>query len=95
MPLSLEDKAAGLLIVRLGNNLPPAVTASEQEAEVADLLDRLHVMVAPMIIGSGRPAFSLPEIKKLDSALRPKAQMVDLGSDMLFDLDFTRSTVDE
>jgi len=61
----------------------------------ADLLDRLHVMVAPMIIGSGRPAFSLPEIKKLDSALRPKAQMVDLGSDMLFDLDFIRSTVDE
>ena len=61
----------------------------------ADLLDRLHVMVAPMIIGSGRPAFSLPEIKKLDRALRPKAQMVDLGSDMLFDLDFTRSTVDE
>ncbi|PXX90754.1 deaminase [Marinobacter vulgaris] len=55
----------------------------------ADLLDRLHVMVAPMIIGSGRPAFSLPEISYLDSALRPRAQMVDLGSDMLFDLDFS------
>lgn len=60
----------------------------------SDLLDRLHVMVAPMIIGSGRPAFSLPEIRKLDSALRPKAQMVDLGSDMLFDLDFRRSAGD-
>jgi diaminohydroxyphosphoribosylaminopyrimidine deaminase / 5-amino-6-(5-phosphoribosylamino)uracil reductase len=45
--------------------------------------------VAPMIIGSGRPAFSLPEIEKLDSALRPSANMVDLGSDMLFDLDFS------
>ncbi|KPQ01322.1 RibD family protein [Marinobacter sp. HL-58] len=56
----------------------------------ADLLDRLHVMVAPMIIGSGRPAFSLPEISHLGSALRPRAQMLDLGSDMLFDLDFTR-----
>lgn len=56
----------------------------------ADLLDRLHVMVAPMIIGSGRPAFSLPEISHLGSALRPRAQMVDLGSDMLFDLDFSR-----
>lgn len=54
----------------------------------AKLLDRLHVMVAPMIIGSGRPAFSLPEITNLDSALRPRAQMVDLGTDMLFDLDF-------
>jgi riboflavin-specific deaminase-like protein len=56
----------------------------------AGLLDHLHVMVAPMIIGSGRPAFSLPEIEKLDSALRPSANMVDLGSDMLFDLDFSR-----
>lgn len=55
----------------------------------AGLLDHLHVMVAPMIIGSGRPAFSLPEIEKLDSALRPSANMVDLGSDMLFDLDFS------
>ncbi len=45
-------------------------------------------MVAPMIIGSGRPAFSLPEIDQLDAALRPKAQLVNLGSDMLFDLAF-------
>ncbi len=55
----------------------------------AGLLDRLHVMVAPMIIGSGRPAFSLPEIDLLSDALRPRAQLVSLGSDMLFDLDFS------
>jgi riboflavin-specific deaminase-like protein len=55
----------------------------------AGLLDRLHVMVAPMIIGSGRPAFSLPEIDLLDDALRPRARLVNLGSDMLFDLDFS------
>lgn len=54
----------------------------------AQLLDRLHVMVAPMIIGSGRPAFTLPEIDKLDDALRPRATMVNLGSDMLFALEF-------
>ncbi|MGO1693958.1 MAG: RibD family protein [Marinobacter sp.] len=54
----------------------------------AGLLDRLHVMVAPMIIGSGRPAFSLPEIDFLDNALRPASQFVNLGTDMLFDLDF-------
>ncbi|MCM0611801.1 RibD family protein [Marinobacter sediminum] len=56
----------------------------------AGLLDRLHVMVAPMIIGSGRPAFSLPEIDLLDDALRPRAQLINLGSDMLFDLDFSQ-----
>lgn len=54
----------------------------------AQLLDRLHVMVAPMIIGSGRPAFTLPEIDQLDDALRPQATMVNLGSDMLFALEF-------
>lgn len=53
----------------------------------AGLLDRLHVMVAPMIIGSGRAAFSLPEIESLTHAMRPQAQVVNLGSDTLFDLD--------
>ncbi|MEM7789542.1 MAG: glycoside hydrolase family 3 N-terminal domain-containing protein [Bacteroidota bacterium] len=40
MPLTPAEKAAGLLIVRLGNNLPPAITASEQADDVARLLDR-------------------------------------------------------
>lgn len=57
----------------------------------AGLLNRLHVMVAPMIIGSGRPAFSLPEIDYLDDALRPASRFVNLGTDMLFDLDFSVS----
>lgn len=55
----------------------------------AGLVDRLHVLVSPMIIGSGQPAFSLPEIDSLRDALRPRARMVNLGSDMLFDLDFS------
>ena len=49
---SLEDKAAGLLIVRLGNNLPPAVTASEAEPEVAALLDRYPI--GGLILFNGR-----------------------------------------
>lgn len=57
----------------------------------AGLIDSLHVLVAPMIIGSGRPAFSLPEIDQLDDALRPNARCVNLGSDMLFALDFPES----
>lgn len=60
----------------------------------AGLLNRLHVIVAPMIIGSGRPAFSLPEIENLDMALRPAHQMLNLGSDMLFDLDLSRPCTD-
>lgn len=52
----------------------------------ADLLDRLHVLVAPLIIGSGRPAFTLPPMTDLEGALRPRARVFDLGSDTLFDL---------
>lgn len=57
----------------------------------AGRLDRLHVMVAPMIIGSGYPAFTLPEIDRLRDAIWPQARVVNLGSDVLFDLDLRRS----
>ena len=50
--MTLEDKAAGLLIVRLGNNLPPAVTASDAEGGVAALLDRYAV--GGLILFNGR-----------------------------------------
>lgn len=53
----------------------------------AGLLDRLHVSVAPLVIGSGRPGITLPEIQTLDEARRPPARHFRLGSDVLFDLD--------
>jgi diaminohydroxyphosphoribosylaminopyrimidine deaminase / 5-amino-6-(5-phosphoribosylamino)uracil reductase len=48
-------------------------------------LDRLHVAVAPMIIGSGRPAFSLPSIETLDHALTFECRHFVTGRDVLFD----------
>lgn len=53
----------------------------------AKCLDRLHSVVAPMLIGSGRPALTLPEIDSLDDALRPACRYFRLGDDMLFDLE--------
>lgn len=53
----------------------------------ADTLDRLHLTVAPMLIGSGRPGVTLPEIDSLDQALRPPCRIFRLGGDTLFDLD--------
>jgi riboflavin-specific deaminase-like protein len=58
----------------------------------AGLLDRLHVCVAPMIIGSGKPSITLEPIRSLSDALRPKARHFRLGDDVLFDLDFGRRT---
>ncbi|ARS53612.1 RibD family protein [Kushneria konosiri] len=52
-------------------------------------LDRLHSMVTPMIIGSGRPTLTLPVIECLSQAMRPSSRHFSLGEDVLFDLEFT------
>lgn len=52
----------------------------------ANLVDRLHLLVAPLIIGSGRPAFTFAPLTTLEGALRPQARVFALGSDTLFDL---------
>ena len=51
----------------------------------AGLVDRLHVAVSPLIIGSGPSGISLSPVERLSSALRPEAQIYSLGSDILFD----------
>lgn len=56
----------------------------------AGALDRLHVMVAPLLIGSGRPGLSLPPIGTLDEALRPRSRSFACGTDTLFDLELSR-----
>ncbi|MET0287170.1 MAG: RibD family protein, partial [Polyangiales bacterium] len=53
------------------------------------VLDRLHVSVAPMILGSGAPAFALPPIDRLDEALNPSCRTFTLGADVLFDCELS------
>lgn len=57
----------------------------------AGALDRLHLSVAPLLIGSGRPAITLPPIRRLDEALRPPVRHFRLGNDLLFDLSLKRT----
>ncbi|MDW5376586.1 RibD family protein [Halomonas sp. HP20-15] len=52
----------------------------------ADVLHRLHLLVAPLLIGSGRPGLRLPPIDSLDQARRPPSRCFPLGDDTLFDL---------
>jgi riboflavin-specific deaminase-like protein len=53
----------------------------------AGVLDRLHIAVAPIIIGSGKGGLRLPEIAHLDQALRPPCRTYAMGGDVLFDFD--------
>lgn len=55
----------------------------------AGAFDRLHVCVAPLLIGSGRAALSLPPIDTLGDALRPPCRVAAMGDDVLFDFDLS------
>ncbi len=54
----------------------------------AGALHRLHLSIAPMVIGSGPVGVNLPPIDELDGALRPRTMTYHLGGDVLFDCVF-------
>jgi diaminohydroxyphosphoribosylaminopyrimidine deaminase / 5-amino-6-(5-phosphoribosylamino)uracil reductase len=55
----------------------------------AGCLDRLHVVVAPLILGAGPAAFDLAPVERVDQALRPPIRCHRLGDEMLFDCDLS------
>ena len=57
----------------------------------ADLLDRLHLAVAPLLIGDGRPAIRLQPRAALGDCRRPRYRVFRMGADMLFDFDLRAS----
>jgi riboflavin-specific deaminase-like protein len=53
----------------------------------ANLLDRLQMAIAPLIIGDGRPAIRLPAPAALGDCHRPRYRVFRMGGDVLFDCD--------
>ncbi len=52
----------------------------------AGAVNRLYLLVAPMLIGSGKTGLDLPPIDQLTEALRPETRSYSLeGGDVLFD----------
>ena len=55
----------------------------------ARCLDRLHVVVAPIILGSGRPSFALPPVERVGDALSMSMHVHPLDGEVLFDCDLS------
>ncbi len=57
----------------------------------AGLLDRLHVTVAPLLLGDGIAAFRLPPVARPEDGMRLAWTMHKLGEDVLFDIAVNRA----
>jgi riboflavin-specific deaminase-like protein len=57
----------------------------------AGALDRLHVTVAPLLLGAGIPAFTLPGVATPQDGLRLEWEIHRLGADLLFDIPLARA----
>ena len=55
----------------------------------AGMLDRLHLVTAPVLLGQGRPSLQAPLAEALADCPRPPTRMFPLGRDWLFDLALT------
>ncbi len=59
----------------------------------AGCLDRLHIMVAPLILGSGLPSLALPPVARVTDALRIPMRTHRINDEMLFDCDLSGQRV--
>jgi riboflavin-specific deaminase-like protein len=55
----------------------------------ADLLDRLQIAIAPILIGEGRPTVRLAPQVRLRDCRRPGYRVFRMGGDVLFDCDLS------
>ena len=59
----------------------------------ARCLDRLHILVAPIILGAGRSSLTLPPVERVDEAVRAPMRAHVLGGDVLLDCDLSAQRV--
>lgn len=59
----------------------------------ARCLDRMHVIVAPVILGEGGPGIALPPAERADRVPRMPLRVHRIGDDVLFDCDLSAQRV--
>ena len=59
----------------------------------AGCLDRLHILIAPIILGCGRPSLTLPAIERIEQAVRAPIRAHILETDILLDCDLSTQRV--
>ncbi len=59
----------------------------------AQCLDHLHLIMAPIVMGSGRPSFEMPPILHMAQTTRLKTTIHKLGMDVLFDCNLRKDGV--
>ena len=77
---ALRDRDLRKILIEGGNNTLSRFLDS-------GIVDRLHLIVAPVILGGGLSGLNLSPIDKLHEALRPEVTLYPLGRDVLFDCD--------
>jgi diaminohydroxyphosphoribosylaminopyrimidine deaminase/5-amino-6-(5-phosphoribosylamino)uracil reductase len=59
----------------------------------ARCLDRLHILIAPIILGAGQSSLTLPPITRVQEAVRAPMRAHVLGSDVLLDCDLSAQRI--
>ena len=98
--ISLQPKSCGLdpqdMLDALAARKLPRILVEGGARTIArfvngGLVDRLHVAISPIIIGSGPSGIMLSPIERLADAHRPVTTVYNLGSDILFDCQLDRN----
>ncbi|MGA7809739.1 RibD family protein, partial [Bradyrhizobium sp.] len=83
---ALADRGLRRILVEGGANTVSRFLA-------AGCLDRLHVTVAPIILGGGGPGLILPPLERADDAQRMPMRVYRVEDDVLFDCDLSAQRV--